>query len=233
MYRFRKKTFLISVIFLLLSAGISYAAPTYGPDMPEKGNWHMGFEANIVRDRHMSKNLGDAKSDQIFFSESYGIYDWLSFDGKIGLGYVKFAPRETRALDLDPGFSGGYGLRFRTYYNEFSEIRAVLGFHHISVHPHKDEVGSMRYYAVWDEWQASLLLSKRFKRWHPYVGAKVSQLFIIRKDNVDDHWRWNGSDDHFGIFTGMNAELFDDWYVNIEGRFIDETAINLSINYKL
>lgn len=222
---------LFAIIYFLSS--VCYAAPVYGPKMPKRSQWFIGFESNLVFEREMKKNLGDASSRQYFYNTSYGLYDWFSFDGKLGMGDTKFEPGDTGKLDFDSGFAGAYGARFKIYNNEEKNIRAIFGFQHISAHPPKKVVHNMKYAAIWDEWQFSLLLSKAFGRIEPYAGVKASQLFIIRKDNVTDKSTWNGARRHFGIFGGASVDLPKNWLLNIDGRFIDENALSAAISYKL
>ena len=218
---------------LILLSGISAAAPLCGPDLPGRGKWYMGFETNIVFDRDMKKGLGEAESNQYFYNISYGIYDWFSFDGKLGMGDTEFDTIEAGRMDLDLGFAGAYGARFKVYDNREKRLRGVLGFQHISVHPSKEETAGVKYSSIWDEWQISLLLSKEFGKIEPYVGVKASQLYIIRKDNLQDDWSWNGSGDHLGIILGSKAELPGNWYLVLEGRFVDETAFSTVVSHKL
>lgn len=223
---------LLFSIFYFLSS-ICYAAPVYGPKMPKRSQWFIGFEGNLVFKREMKKNLGDAESNQYFYNASYGLYDWFSFDGKLGMGDAEFDTREAGKLDFGSGFSGGYGARFRIYNNQENMIKAIFGFHHISAHPPKEVIHNMKYAAIWDEWQVSLLLSKAIGKIEPYVGVKASELFIIRKDNITDEWAWNGAKDHVGIFAGAAIDLPKNWLLDVEGRFIDETALSVALSYKL
>ncbi|MCM8781909.1 MAG: hypothetical protein NC828_02520 [Candidatus Omnitrophica bacterium] len=225
------------IILVFLICGLlcinCFAAPLYGPDMPRRGQWYIGFETNLVSKRDMRKGLGEAETDQYFYNASYGLYDWFSFDGKLGGGDIEFDTKEAGHLDFDLGFAGAYGARFKIYNDEAEKIRAIFGFQHISVHPPKEKVGSVEYRAIWDEWQFSLLLSKAIRQFEPYLGIKASQLNIIRKDNFEDAWAWNGSRRHFGIVTGSKIDIFKNCYLDLEGRFIDETAFSAALSWQL
>ncbi|MBI4336151.1 MAG: hypothetical protein HY589_05795 [Candidatus Omnitrophica bacterium] len=201
--------------------------------MPRRGQWYIGFEGNAVFEREMNKNLGEAETNQYFYNASYGLYDWLSFDGKLGAGDLEFDTRETGRLDYSSGFSGAYGLRFKIYDDEAGRLRAIFGFHHISAHPPGEKVNEVKYTAIWDEWQISLLLAKGVGRLNPYFGVKASQVFLIRRDSLQSDWSWNGAKDHFGVITGSNINLLKNWYLNLEARFIDETALSAALSYKL
>jgi len=223
---------IVCLLYFLLLANC-HAAPLYGPDMPKRGQWYIGFETNLVFERAIRKELGKAESNQYFYNASYGLYDWLSFDGKLGAGDVEFDTKEAGHLDFDCGLSGAYGLRFKIYNDASKGLRAIFGFQHISAHPPKEEVNNVKYHAIWDEWQFSLLLSKELKHLQPYLGVKESQLYIIRKDNLQSDWAWNGARRHFGIITGSKIDILKNLYLNLEGRFIDETAVSAALSYKL
>jgi hypothetical protein len=201
--------------------------------MPKRSQGFIGFESNLVFEREMKKGLGGAGSNQYFYNTSYGLYDWFSFDGKLGMGDAEFDTREAGKLDFGSGFSGGYGARFKIYNNQENGIKTIFGFHHISAHPPKETVNDVKYGAIWDEWQFSLLASKAIGSLEPYLGVKTSQLFIIRKDNVTTKSAWNGARNHVGVFAGASIDLPKNWLLNIDGRFIDETALSAAISYKL
>jgi hypothetical protein len=217
---------------LCIAQGACLAAPLYGPNMPRQGQWYMGLEANFVFERDMKKSLGEAESRQYFYNASYGIYDWFSFDGKLGAGDARFDTIEAGLLEYDLGFSGAYGVRFKIYDDESKRLKAIFGFQHISAHPPKEKAGDVKYSAIWDEWQLSLLVSKGIRNFSPYLGVKASQLYIIRKDNLQGDWTWNGARDHFGIIVGSSVDILKDWYLNLEGRFIDETAFSAALSYR-
>ena len=227
-------TLIFSCLATACTAGLSLAAPVYGPNMPARDRWFMGCQTNLVFERNMRKGLGEAESVQYFYDSSYGIYDWFSFDGKLGIGDTAFDTREAGGLSLKDGFAGGYGVRFRIYNNEGQRLKAIFGFQHISAHPPCKEVNNVKYSAIWDEWQLSLLVATTIgDRWQPYVGAKASQLYIIRRDNQETDWRWNGARDHVGLFAGVSFEMGKDWYLNVDGRLIDETAVSAGIHHRL
>ena len=78
------------------------------------------------------------------------------------------------------------------------------------------------------EWHIAPFIAKKLGNFTPYIGAKYSDLRM--KLDYDD----NGSDNfdaerHFGTFVGTNLNL-GKFSLNLEGRFIDETAITAGIS---
>ena len=73
------------------------------------------------------------------------------------------------------------------------------------------------------EWHVAPFIAKDFRWVVPYVGFKYSELEINREgeDSVDAR-------ENIGIFAGANFKFTDRFYLNLEGRFLDETAATLA-----
>lgn len=81
------------------------------------------------------------------------------------------------------------------------------------------------------EWHVAPFIAKELGSFTPYIGGKYSDLRM--KLDYDD----NGSDNfdakkHFGAFVGTDWIVSKHWRLNIEGRFIDETAASVGIVYR-
>ena len=100
MARFREIGRGLSIIIILLFCREGYAAPAYGTHMPQKQRFTCGLEANLLMDRNLDNDEGAASGDRYFFTLFYGIFDWLSFDGKAGVGDVHW-DRTNGNADLD------------------------------------------------------------------------------------------------------------------------------------
>ena len=81
-----------------------------------------------------------------------------------------------------------------------------------------------------DDWQLSLLLSKDYEYISPYLGFKISRNDLIHK--VEGESKRKKSEDLFGLFTGLDIYLNDEFRLNLEGRFIDETALSAAFVHK-
>jgi hypothetical protein len=205
------------------------AAPCYGPNMPEKGNWELGSEVNILFERRLEKDFGEFEGNQYFFTFSYGLLDWFSIDGKLGSGNITQKPDGQDEIRYNTNFAGAYGFRIRAFENEAEKMRVIAGFQHISVHPNHRDVDGVDNDCLTDDWQISFLVSKDFKHIGPYLGFKISRHDLVHKEAGER--KRKKSDDLFGLFIGLDAYLNDKVRFNLEARFIDETALSLALVY--
>lgn len=207
----------------------SAATQCYGTKMPERNKFFAGFESYSVFKRYQESDLGKLRSQQQFFTLSYGAFDWWSIDLKAGAGNIKQHAPGTEEISYASSFAGGYGLRFRLL--EAERFKAVFGFHHISVHPKNKHVGSQKNKAILDDWQVSALASYDFGKISPYLGTRWSRL---------DYIHWQGSTrkrvmsdltKDIGLIAGFNLYLNDRLWLNLEGQAFDSEACSVSLNY--
>ncbi len=92
--------------------------------------------------------------------------------------------------------------------------------------------------ADFSEWHIALLAGKRMGSLVPYGGIKYSNVKTIINLNwneypEDDSETCNfGSKKNVGAVIGTDWNINDSWNLNLEGRFIDETAISIAANWK-
>jgi len=220
-----------AIFFLLFSIPDIYAAPTYGTDMPEKGGMHMGYESNIVFKHDLNESYGNIKSDQHFFSLSYGIFEWLTVEGKAGMGDLLQKGGIHPKVYYTYGFAGGYGFRILALDDARNKVKVVAGFHHISVHPNNRTINGDKYESLLDDWQCSIVVSKRLGRLNPFLGGKISRCDLVYKVNEIDRKR-RPPQHYIGVVMGCDLKLVDNIYARAEGRLIDESALSTSVYYK-
>lgn len=223
-----RKVILFS-LFCFCITSVSYAAPAYGPKMPEKGKLFGGVQAYSVLNRSLENDYGKIHSLQDFFLLSYGVLDWLSLDFKGGVGNIR--QRSTISGDIDyPTFlAGGYGFRLKLYDHEATKV--VFGFQHISTHPFTVWVGDVKHKAVLDDWQFSFLVSHDVFKMTPYIGTRWSRMDKI---HWTDHVRKLEKSDlskSVGLIVGTNIPVSEKVWLNVEGQFIDATAVTASVNF--
>jgi len=198
--------------------------------MPEQGRFFGGFETHAIFKRNLEADYGKLRSTQRFFQFSYGIWNWLSLDLKGGAGNIKQHPLGSDEIDYTSSFAGGYGFRLKFYDRE--KIKMVFGFQHISVHPRSVRLDSVKHKSVLDDWQVSLLVSYDFSRVTPYLGAKLSRVDYIHWVEEDRERRMSDLTKSVGIVCGLDINLTEKTWLNLEGQFLDGQAMAASFNFK-
>lgn len=86
-----------------------------------------------------------------------------------------------------------------------------------------------------EEWQVALYVNQTFGNFSPYAGVKYSDLEMDWELDLAGILKIKGeaeADDNFGIFLGTDIYVISDLLsINIEARFIDETAGTLGLTY--
>ncbi|MEW6170800.1 MAG: hypothetical protein AB1472_04520, partial [Candidatus Omnitrophota bacterium] len=102
------------------------------------------------------------------------------------------------------------------------------------------------------EWQIAPYLAKKIGNFIPYLGLKYSDLRIKDQSQVgykyyitmitsnspfidvgsSNYTKKYKAVDHVGPFVGLDYNITKNLKLNIEGRFVDETAISGNISYK-
>ncbi len=220
---------LLLLSFTLLIFNFTYAAPCYGTRLPEKNNIQMGLQYYNMFKRYLENSQGKMRSQQEFLLLSYGVFDWLSIDLKGGTGNIKQHPLESNEVDYPLGFAGGYGLRVKFW--DKNNIKAVLGFQHISVHPKRTFVDNVKNKAILDDWQWSLLASYDLKIVTPYLGTRWSRVDYIhwigesRKRTMSDFTK------SVGFIYGFDIPIGKKIWINLEGSSFDSDSFACSVNY--
>lgn len=80
------------------------------------------------------------------------------------------------------------------------------------------------------EWQIAPYIAKKIGNFIPYFGVKYSDMRGQYKD--EDMKIKFKADDNFGLFLGTDYKIGKNLSLNIEGRFIDETAMSFGATYR-
>jgi hypothetical protein len=222
------KIFVFFILSLFCVAS-SFAAPCYGTKMPKEKTFFLGAQNHTIFYRSLENNSGKLRSMQNFLLLSYGVFDWLAIDLKGGAGNIKQHPQGSDEIDYPSSFNGGYGFRIKAY--ESGKIKLVCGFQHISVHPKTVYIGTTQHKAILDDWQASCLVSRDFRRFTPYIGTKLSRTdYIHRMDGNRKRWM---SDLHesIGGVLGVDLPVTEKIWLTMEGQAFDGKAFSFSVNY--
>jgi len=215
---------------LLLAAYSLYAAPTDGTKIPYKGKYATGYQNNIIFKHDLAGNYGNVKSDQHYYTLSYGVFDWLTLDGKIGFGNVREKGGDHPKVMHNYGFAGGYGFRLRVLDDDKNKVRVVTGFQHTSTHPASRNLNGDKREAIYEDWQVSLTASKDIGRISAFAGTKLSYGNLIQRTNEID--RKNRPPAYYaGLVLGCDIKLTKNTHVSVESHFIDETSLSSGIYY--
>ncbi len=220
---------LLAIIFVISSVSLLYAAPCYGTKMPGKNKFFAGSEYYNIFNRYLKDQYGKVRSAQEFILVSYGVFSWLSIDLKGGAGWVKQHPVSSDELDYSTSFAGGYGLRFKLY--DKKAYKLVLGFQHISVHPESILLGTVKHRAILDDWQVSMLASREFSRFTPYLGARWSRVDYIHWVGDDRKRVMSDLTRDIGFIFGVDVPLTKKIWLNVEGQMFDSEALACGLKY--
>ena len=226
----RHLSLFIALLLVLLCSNISYSAPAYGTHIPDVQKWIWGLEGNLIIDRNIDNDEGGIITNRYFLTTSFGIFSWLSLDGKIGIGNVDWARNKGDNLDYSTNFAGGYGFRIKGYEDEKWGIKSVAGFQHISVHPEPNNQGGSKNEAIVDEWQGSVVVSKDIGYFVPYIGARYGTLDLIRRTNEVNRKRIK-SEKIYGIIIGLDYWLNKRTKINIESTLLDGEEVAFGISW--
>ncbi|MDP3143665.1 MAG: hypothetical protein Q8N14_07035 [Candidatus Omnitrophota bacterium] len=223
-----KKLFL-TLLIILCFCSLTYAAPAYGPRMPQQKQIFIGLQTFSVFKRHLENDYGKIRSLQNFFLISYGIFDWFSIDAKGGVGDIRQRPETGNELKYDAFLGGGYGFRIKFY--DADKTKMIFGFQHISIHPHTVTNNNQKNKAVLDNWQFSLLASREIFNLTPYIGCRWSRMDNIHWVDTNRKMEKSDLDKSAGLILGMDIPISKKMWFNIEGGFFDETSVAGSFNF--
>jgi len=80
------------------------------------------------------------------------------------------------------------------------------------------------------EWHVAPYVAKKIGNFTPYFGVRYSDARMKEKDE----WGTTSmkADYNVGVFLGTDYKLGKNWRLNLEGRFIDETAMSVGASYR-
>ena len=220
-----KTGFILTI--LAFNCALALAIPAEGSFFPLEHGSVWGFEYNQIFLRDFNKVEGKASTRQQFLAASFALTDRFFLDGKIGMGNIDFERNDDVDLSFPAGFAGGYGFRYLWLKDELPGWESSFGFQHISCHPFSDEYAGQTYHVIWDEWQGTLLLIKRFDDFSVYCGPQYNATQL--KYKVEDFRRRLWAEDYWGWEIGADYKIGSDSNLNLEFRFLDEWAVNVGV----
>ena len=222
------KIVILALLGIMVFSSNVYAVPLEGPYFLKKNQWSFGFSANVIYRRDIESITTNIKSSQFFYCLYYGIFDWLSFDGKFGTGDIADDQYSNQKFYYNYNWGGGYGLRLKVYEND--DLRMTWGVHHISIHPDPNKnTDNLTHRAILDETQFDATVALRGDKFSPYFGAKISYARLIRR--IDSERATLKEEENWAIALGFDYMIKNNIRFNFESRFVDEYALTCGVNY--
>lgn len=179
-----------------------------------------------------------------------GVFDFLDLYVKLGVAdydlkgdvYVGDTRAVTEKLSARAAFLYGGGMKLAYEIKdgwiigldaEYLTSDHTLDFTATSA---SGAVTKATYGTCWmQEWHAAPYVARKISSFTPYAGARYSD-FRMNQEDPDDPKRWDNlrfrAEYNIGVFAGTDWNLGKHFKLNIEGRFIDETAISASAAYR-
>ncbi len=196
------------------------------------------------------KNLEMDEAYQAMLKVSYGLLEDLDVYVKLGVadyegeaeGYVSGVKATDEKLSTDMDFAYGFGLKgicdlgndwllgydlqyLRSKHKAKVTQTTILG-----------AIDSTEYKSgVIQEWHIAPYVARRINNFTPYLGVRYSDVEMKLKSPAESGWLDNikfESDNNVGVFVGTDYKLGENLVLNLEGRFIDETAMSFACTYK-
>ncbi len=252
-----KRKILLSLITLLCLPVAVYAASIGGVGTQGQGKWSVGLDQEFVFDRDIGHKSGSFiaiglpattswkegeidKMSRTMVKASYGLLDNLDIYLKLGVINIEMKAKMLEAgtekiftAKIDNAFALGVGLKASYEFNEDWLLGIDLQ-HHLRLK--YDARCTYPNLPDWDvdyffyEWHIAPYIAKRIGNLVPYFGVKYSDLRVKLERDADNVML--EADDKFGIFLGTDYKVDDVWSLNLEARFIDETAISFAGTHK-
>ena len=196
------------------------------------------------------KNPEIDNASQTMLKASYGLLDNLDIYIKLGTAdyevkadsYAGSSKDADEKINSDTSFAYGLGLKgtweLGSDWLLGYDLQYLRSKHEADVTD--TEVGgvssSTKYKsAVVQEWHVAPYIAKKINDFTPYFGVRYSDMRLDMKNPSASGWTDNHkyeADDNVGIFAGTDYKIGENWKVNLEGRFIDETAMSFGATYK-
>jgi len=242
----RKILFLTVLSLILIMPALSQAAPAGNPADPVLlvGTYPIKGEAiaDIVFERELDQG-SEIEAQWYLAKVGVTLIEKIDVYGLLGTANLEPKKLTSSVYDIESEYGVAWGLGAKVLLYETEEygdgiLRVSVDGNYRAYKPDIDTIsGSTSSSGEVDfaEWGASLGLSYTLDKITPYVGVKYSDVDLeISGTNIGtlDTLSIN-SDNVVGVFVGADYLFAENIALNLEGRFIDETAVNvgLKINF--
>lgn len=235
----RERVSLSALSLFLLTTGLVWAEAVGSPaGILKKGRWVMGLGGGGLFGRDMK---GDAKVtlSQGGHFRGYGLTDWLSIYGKLGLAFLEVDDASILKT-LDPGTTNRFGLnvlssvqlKARLWQNATQDLEWDGSVRYVDIRARHKGKNELR----WHEWQLATSVAKGFGRFTPYAGVSYSIVDITYRVRENGKLLKQGTydqDQPLDIFLGMDYAFgaSEDVFVNVEVSFLNGGEVTAAVQY--
>ena len=218
---------------LLIFGGSASATPAYGTKMPAKNEFFFGIQQYFIKHRNLEDNHGWLHSHQNYLALSCGLQEWLALDLKLSYySTYNFTPDPGDEIKFNRSvWGGGYGFRIKAY--ESGPVKAVVGFHHYSIHPNMLAINGIKLKGFMEEWQGSALVSYDLKHFTPYIGLRYSSTAYVVWSKAEKRAGIKSPEgQRLGLVTGFDIPLTKRVWVNLEadGQWLDDLGLTVAMH---
>lgn len=257
-----KKLIVLALALILCIPVVSYAASIGGVETQGKGKIALSMDSEYVFGRdwkaksvtnlNAGESIDDMETDEAWYGGArliYGLLDNLDVYARIGASDYKVndkhftsgAESATDKFNTDTGLAYGIGMKGTYNINENLLLGCDLQYSR-SKHEARDNYSavsgtelSTKYKSfIVQEWHVAPYVGYKAGNFLPYLGVRYSdaRLEITEPGNTDFGEFKTEADDNFGVFVGTDYKIGENLSLNVEGRFVDETAMSVGVTYK-
>jgi len=257
-----KKFLVLCFAFVLLVPFVSYAASIGSPETQGKGKVAVGLDneyifgkdwkfksATVLSANSTIKDIETEKGYYAGMKAAYGLLDNLDVYVRLGAAdyevkgqiFTGSTPGDKLKFDTDTDFAYGLGLK-GTYPLKNDWLLGCDLQYRRSKHEaeHKstpvsgaEETTTYKSF-VQQEWHIAPYLARKIGSFVPYLGVRYSDAKLEIKNPASSDFGEveQEADDNVGVFLGTDYKMGETCSLNLEGRFIDETAMSAGISWK-
>lgn len=246
-----KNTIILVIVMIFVFNSVNYAAIVGNPNLdfnPKDTRFAFEIDHTNSRDligssRGVTGNLELDAFSSFLFEISWPVLfgNNSRFDVRFGIiGPATVVDESGYSVDCGTGPAAGIG--FSNTLNDFGD-GLKLGFDAKFLFGKCGTGGSNKSSSdrelEYREFEAALILSKKINNFIPYAGVKLSRLDMTIPAKTTTYYYYSLSsnavdmenDNNIGLVFGFDLLTSENSSINLEFRFIDETAISLGFRF--
>ena len=202
----------------------------------KKGKWVFGLITGGFPARELDDGA-DTMLFQIAHYRGYGLTDWLSVYGKLGVAYlslndplvVKDGGSTTHSFGANAISGGQVKVKFFESPRHKWEWDGSLQYTDVR-RRNRGTKNEVRFH----DWQLATGLAKSLGKMKPYAGVKVSRsemAFLIRQGGALLKRAEHKPDASLGFYVGADVYLgqYEDVVVNVESGYVDGAEVTVAV----